>query len=367
MSLQWSQKYKINSLDDVIGQEHVIKNLKNRFKLNNIPNVLLFIGKTGTGKSSLAHIVSMAIVCDHPDEKGYPCLKCSSCQDILEEKFQKSVKQYNCSNINIDEMRNIESKAQSWDFTGKPKVFILDEFQEITEKASKNFLEFWSNKNLKAYFIINSMSAYKVPQAVQRRGQVFNLIAVSFDKIVFWLNNILQKENIKYPKEFIDSKTGGLFTIAQNCDGSPAVALSNLEQIAYSELWTDDQIRETLNFYSESTLMDVLKGCINKDESKVFKEQWTSKLFLELRTLLLELYKVKLSISFFSFRKDILQSLSQGISIERLKYILTIFFDLDIYKLTSDNYIEFYILQAIWGYKEEKQRQVLNRGSITFS
>lgn len=350
MGQQWYQKHRPVSLGGIIGQEKTVLNLKKRFKERNFPQSFIFIGETGLGKTTLQRIVAMAIVCQNPDEEGNPCCACDNCIDVMDEDFLLSVSEKNCSNLGVAEIREFEDKVNELDYTGAPQVIILDEYQEMESKAQKNLLKLMENVNSNAHFIIGTMNKNKVPEAAKNRSQTFHLKPVDPDTITAWLADILVKEAVDYPENFIDPDTGGLFVIAECSKGSPRTALSHLEQAVYSELWTGKEVMEELDIVSNESLNVICAGILQNIPENVFSMKWTNELLYQVRARFVDVFKYHSGVEIKSqyFKKQVV-GLASVCSKEQVEKILNVFFDMNkvFTNYWNEKFIEFSVLRAM--------------------
>jgi DNA polymerase-3 subunit gamma/tau len=348
--MQLYQKHRSHSLEEIYGQEKIVDNLQQRFKDGNHAQSYVLAGETGLGKTTIARIIAMAITCDDPDENGNPCKKCEHCLDIINENFALATTERNCSNLNIDAVRALEDETVQMDFYGKPKVFILDEYQEMEHKASKNILKMIENVNPNCHFIITSMERWKIPEAVRNRSQNFIFKPLEMDEIAGLLCSILDEEKVEYPPEFFDPKTmkGGILTIAYFCNGSPRNAISMLEDCILSKLWTDEEIRKHFGFYTEESIINIMGGILTGDYVTAFKQEWTNELMRNIRSMFVTLYKSMNGVEDGKeYRKDMYKKLSGVATVEQVAYILDILFELNRMSYLTTALIEFYILKAM--------------------
>jgi len=314
-----------------------------------------------SGKDSIARIIAMAVTCDKPDTiTGYPCLSCSSCKDVLEERFSHTVKNKNASNLTVDDMRDLENDANIYTWSKKPKVYIITEYQEMAHKASKNALEQFENNNPNAYFIITSMDKTKVPDAIKDRGQTYYLKDVEWEDLFKHLYSILEKEHVRYPAEFCDleNATGGLFTIAQNCTHSIRKAVSYLEQCVYAEAWSEQEVSKILEIYSNETIGKLVTAIISNDITTLLNEKWNESLLLEVRSMFLDVYKFKINIDnlrnnqeqnsnyYNKAQNTFIKNIAINTKIEKIKKILDILFEINKYNYWNEKLIEFSILNC---------------------
>jgi DNA polymerase III gamma/tau subunit len=195
------------------------------------------------------------------------------------------------------------------------------------------------------------MDKTKVPEAVKDRGQTFFLRTPKWEDVFEYLYKILEKENIRYPVEFCDleNATGGLFTIAQKCSKSIRRAVSSLEQVIYAEAWSEDKVTNILDIFSEERIGNLVIAILTKDISSLFKNiKWNDTLILEVRTMLLDIYKCKIGIDILLpyTRLNFIKGIANNYSKEHIKYILNILFSLNKYNYWHEKLLEYNILRT---------------------
>ncbi|HAF07605.1 MAG: DNA polymerase III subunit gamma/tau [bacterium] len=220
----FARKYRPQRFEDVIGQDHIVKVLKNAVKNNRIPHALLFSGPRGVGKTSTARILAMALNCENVEE-GEPCLKCKSCRDIMEGRDVDVVEIDGASNRGIDEIRDLRDKAGYVAISAKNKVFIIDEVHMLTKEAFNALLKILEEPPEHVKFIFCTTEPFNVIPTILSRCQRFDFKRLPIVEIVKQLKIICKDQNIEYELE-------GLNLIAQMADGGMRDALSMLDQIA---------------------------------------------------------------------------------------------------------------------------------------
>ena len=304
------------TLNDVVGQDSIVKTLKGYIKNNKIPNVMFFIGQSGAGKNTLANIIASTIVCDHPvkEEDGSysPCLTCPSCQDIIQEKFQKSVSVYNGSDITADAIRKIENDLDFISLDNKPKVMIVNESQLV--KEMRRLLEIIERERSNVYFIFTSTDRTKFSspngknnkdqeiQALRGRGAYFDIKPISTSVIQEYLFNLLEKNDPegKIPDIFL---TEGLSVIAENANNNLRLAINDFNQALMGELYDSESLRSLLGYQDEKENTTILYNLSIKN-----KNIMTTLSSLDLSTFFVYSWKILSSIT--------IQSLTGGTSKE---------------------------------------------------
>jgi DNA polymerase-3 subunit gamma/tau len=256
-----SVKYRPKHLLEFVGQEKIIQELKNRFHQRTISSSTLLVGPTGTGKTTLANLISQHLLCESLDKFGNPCGRCPSCLTVENEEFSDFYFRFNASNINTEEARNITENAQTKAFTKTGiKVFQVEEFQELAQKnkeAALNLLPIIENPPKHVYFIFNAMVLKNIPPALMDRCIVYFLKPHKKEVIFEQLGKICEKEKIDINTT---EKAQVLLTIAENASGSLRKAISYLERVIYSNLWNEEELIEELNILPSKTLNDFINS-----------------------------------------------------------------------------------------------------------
>jgi DNA polymerase-3 subunit gamma/tau len=267
-----SDKLRPRTLNDVIGQDSVVKILKEQLKNNKLSNVLFFIGNSGAGKTTLATIIATTLSCDNiknVDGVPTPCGICSSCKDVIEERLQKNVSIYNGSDVTADAIRELEKNLQYATFDGKPKVIIINEAQLV--KELKRLLEIIETTKEDVYFIFTSTDKSKFSnmsgkdnksqetQALRSRGSYFNIKAFNTKDVSDYLFSLLESidPDEKIPETFIEE---GIQVIAENCHGNIRQALNDFSQCIDGEIYTEKEIRNLLGYEDEKEFSNILYG-----------------------------------------------------------------------------------------------------------
>lgn len=287
--MNFSIKYRPQSLDQVVGHSKIIKELKKRTKENDFPYVMIFTGKTGTGKTTLQRILAKNILCKSKDENGNSCNKCEICKTVDEEKISNYYYEYNASNIGIDEMRNIEELAMMRSLnTANGKVIVIDELQELSsnKKAAKNILKLLEKPIKNTFFILGAMNEDKVEKSILNRSVKYRLKDVLVEDISNYLMSVCVQENIDLKDKI---KLDAIINISQNSDGSVRAAISYLERVIYSDLWDSKDLLTDLGIVSQETITRWINGLFNQDASILSNEITVEFLEKVNRTLLIYL------------------------------------------------------------------------------
>ena len=219
------RKYRPQSFDEVVGQQHVVSTLRNAVETGKLAHAYLFCGPRGTGKTSIAKILAKTINCEAEKK---PCGKCSNCIDIQESNHPDIIELDAASNNGVDEVREIIEKVKYAPMHGKYKVYIIDEVHMMTASAFNALLKTLEEPPEYCVFILATTEVHKVLPTIISRCQRFDFKKIPVDNIKEYLISICKAENISYDDE-------ALALIASLADGGMRDSLSILDQCyAYS-------------------------------------------------------------------------------------------------------------------------------------
>ena len=214
--------YRPRTFEDVVGQEHIVKTLKNQIKNNNIGHAYLFSGTRGTGKTSTAKIFARAVNCLHPINEG-PCNECEICRDTLNDNIMDVVEIDAASNNSVDDIRELRESVKYTPSKAKYKVYIIDEVHMLSQGAFNALLKTLEEPPSYVIFILATTEPHKIPATILSRCQRFDFKRVSSKDIAARMAYICEKEDIE-----VEDKALNL--IARNSQGALRDALSILDQ-----------------------------------------------------------------------------------------------------------------------------------------
>ncbi|HEX5425699.1 MAG TPA: DNA polymerase III subunit gamma/tau [Candidatus Acidoferrales bacterium] len=247
-----ARKYRPTTFDEIVGQEHVTRTLKNAIQQNRVAHAYIFAGVRGVGKTTSARILAKALNC----AKGptpEPDNDCASCKDIANGTSLDVLEIDAASNRGIDQIRELREMVRYAPAAGRYKVVILDEAHQLTDEASNALLKTLEEPPEHVVFILATTEPEELGDTIKSRAQLFQFRLLSFKEISNQIEKIAKQENLS-----IDSAAVAVLTRA--AEGSLRDALSLLEQaIAYSgEKITDAQVRELLGVVAESVLDELI-------------------------------------------------------------------------------------------------------------
>lgn len=254
--------YRPKNFSNVIGQEHIVRTLKNQIENNNVGHAYLFCGTRGTGKTSTAKIFSRAVNCTnlHNDE---PCNECENCREILEDKTMDVVEIDAASNNSVDDIRELRENVKYSPAKAKYKVYIIDEVHMLSQGAFNALLKTLEEPSSYVIFILATTEPHKIPATILSRCQRFDFKRVTVKDISSRMRYICEKEGIE-----ADEKALNL--IARNSQGALRDALSILDQCISFEgnKISYNDVIELLGSVNIEQLFDLAESIIKEDTRK---------------------------------------------------------------------------------------------------
>ncbi|MBE2136958.1 DNA polymerase III subunit gamma/tau [Staphylococcus argenteus] len=258
--------YRPQSFDDVVGQEHVTKTLRNAISKEKQSHAYIFSGPRGTGKTSIAKVFAKAINCLNSND-GEPCNECAICKGITQGTNSDVIEIDAASNNGVDEIRNIRDKVKYAPSESKYKVYIIDEVHMLTTGAFNALLKTLEEPPAHAIFILATTEPHKIPPTIISRAQRFDFKAISLDQIVERLKFVADAQALEYEEE-------ALAFIAKASEGGMRDALSIMDQaIAFGDgtLTLQDALNVTGSVHDEA-LNHLFEDIVQGDVQSSFKK-----------------------------------------------------------------------------------------------
>lgn len=218
------RKYRPQTLDKLVGQEHIKKTLTSAIELGKIAHAFLFTGPRGTGKTSTARILAKSLNCKN-GPTIHPCGECESCLDIMNSVPIDVIEIDAASNRKVEDTQSILEKIQYVPVHGKYKIYIIDEVHMLTNHAFNALLKTLEEPPENVIFILATTEVYKVLDTIKSRCQRFDFRRITTDDIVKHLRYISNEEKINISDD-------ALFTIAKNSAGGMRDSISLLDQLS---------------------------------------------------------------------------------------------------------------------------------------
>ncbi|NEW63023.1 DNA polymerase III subunit gamma/tau [Granulicatella sp. zg-ZJ] len=250
--------WRPQTFDDVVGQQAVVKTLKNAIATNKVSHAYLFTGSRGTGKTSAAKIFAKAINCPH-QENGEPCNKCAICQSITEGSLSDVIEIDAASNNGVEEIRDIRDKSRYAPTEAAYKVYIIDEVHMLSTGAFNALLKTLEEPTQNVIFILATTEPHKIPATIISRAQRFDFKRISQEDIAKRLIYILEQEHIDYEEAAIQ-------IIAKTAQGGMRDALSLLDQaISYGDSVTYENALDVSGSISQEEMGAYLVALSQQD------------------------------------------------------------------------------------------------------
>ncbi|MEG1310150.1 MAG: DNA polymerase III subunit gamma/tau, partial [Bacilli bacterium] len=195
------RKYRPSTFENVVGQDVIIKTLKNAIKNNQLSHAYIFSGPRGTGKTSVAKILGKAVNCLSDDE--LICNKCRSCLQIIDKQSTDIIEIDAASNNGIDEIREIRNKVNYVPTNGKYKIYIIDEVHMLTTGAFNALLKTLEEPPAHVIFILATTEPHKIPSTILSRCQKFDFKKINNTSMINRIKKIANEENINVTDDAI--------------------------------------------------------------------------------------------------------------------------------------------------------------------
>src|SRR5829696_6054947 len=219
-----ARKYRPQTFDTVVGQDHITTTLKNAIKTGHLAHAFLFCGPRGVGKTTCARILAKTINCEHPSGDGEACNQCGSCRSFNEGTSMNIHELDAASNNSVEDIRSLVDQVRFAPQAGKYKVYIVDEVHMLSSSAFNAFLKTLEEPPSYAIFILATTEKHKILPTILSRCQIFDFKRITNNDTVTHLEEICEKEEIKAEKT-------ALHVIAQKSEGCMRDSLSILDKI----------------------------------------------------------------------------------------------------------------------------------------
>ena len=233
------RKYRPQTLDKLVGQEHIKKTLTSAIELGKLSHAYLFTGPRGTGKTSTARILAKSLNCVN-GPTIHPCGECESCKAIARGNSFNVIEIDAASNNGVDNIRQITEAVQYAPSQGKYLVYIIDEVHMLSAGAFNALLKTLEEPPEYVIFILATTEARKVPVTIMSRCQRYDFHRISIETITARLAELMEREGIKATDE-------ALRYVARAADGSMRDALSILDQCISFNLGEELTFEKVLN------------------------------------------------------------------------------------------------------------------------
>lgn len=254
--------YRPSTFEEVAGQQHIVKTIKNALTTGKIAHAYLFAGPRGTGKTTMAKLLAKALNCE--EGIGCQCNECKNCRAIMDGTHPDVLEIDAASNNGVDEIRELIDKVKYGTILGKYKVYIIDEVHMMTPGAFNALLKTLEEPPEHVVFIFATTEPHKILPTILSRCQRYDFSKVSDNDIKERIRVVLNSENIEFNEEAVN-------LIVSLADGGMRDALSILDQvIAYSgDKLNVQDVLDIFALESKEEKMALITSISNGDVSNV--------------------------------------------------------------------------------------------------
>ena len=248
----FARKYRPQTFDDLVGQAHVSRTLKNAVVQNRLAHAYLFVGPRGIGKTSTARILAKSLNCINGPTIT-PCGKCDNCREIAAGNSLDVIEIDGASNRGIDDVRELRDNVRYAPAKGRYKIYIIDEVHMLTKEAFNALLKTLEEPPPHVKFIFATTEPDKVLPTILSRCQRFDLHRIPPNLIAQHLQVIAGKENITL-------EPAAAHAIARGAEGGLRDAESMLDQLVAfcGEKISENDVLNVFGFTSEQTVADLI-------------------------------------------------------------------------------------------------------------
>src|ERR1700733_6749053 len=217
------RRHRPRTFAEVVGQDAVVRTLRNAVDRGKVHHAYLFVGSRGTGKTSTAKILAACLNCER-GPTSEPCGQCDSCRSIAQANSLDVIEMDAASNNSVDDIRELRESVVFAPVSGRHKVYILDEAHMLSQAAWNAFLKTLEGPPPHTVFVLATTEAQKVPATVVDRCHRFDFHRPTVEQIASVLSRAAVSESIEIPPEAVAA-------IARSATGSFRDALGTLEQL----------------------------------------------------------------------------------------------------------------------------------------
>lgn len=261
--------------DDIVGQKGIVKEMKKRSKTMEFPEVMLFEGASGTGKSTMAFLIAALLSDKNPivnkDGTKDPNPESPSSKAILEMRFNRDVIYKDASNMSKDDVLALQREVANAPMFDSVKVVIIDESQELSKAGRGATLALLEKKRKNTYIILCTMDVEKLDKAVKSRAATYTFKSPSSNDIAELLLKYTDENHLNLPLDdsMMEFYQKGIFLLAENCEGSVRMAVQNFERCVQGEFFTEAEIEKEFSIISTNKLNELVTKLAKRNPSVI--------------------------------------------------------------------------------------------------
>ncbi|MBD3328917.1 DNA polymerase III subunit gamma/tau [Candidatus Dojkabacteria bacterium] len=259
------RRFRSQTFDELIGQDHITKLLKNAVSQGKVSHAYLFVGSRGIGKTSAARILAKAVNCLSPEKDGNPCNKCLACQAITNGRYLDLIEIDAASNRGIDQIRELKEKIEFSPAEGRYKVYIIDEVHMLTTEAFNALLKTLEEPPEHVIFILATTEAFRLPPTILSRCQRYDFKLGTDELVASSIEKVAEDINVKLDE-------GATQLLVKSAQGSYRDALSLLDVVINSQIEGDspseisqEEVEEVLGVPDSVMVTEFLSRLVEND------------------------------------------------------------------------------------------------------
>lgn len=256
------RRWRPQTFDDVIGQDHVTQTLRNALATNRVAHAYLFTGPRGTGKTSVARILAKAVNCLALEDER-PCNACRICRSMSDGSHLDLIEIDAASNTGVDDVRDLRDKINFSPNEARQKVYVIDEVHMLSNAAFNALLKTLEEPPAHALFVLATTEPHKIPETIRSRCQRFDFHRVSLQDIIGKLERICDAEGVT-------AEPAALEAIARAATGSLRDSESLLDQLfAFADDTVElEQVQGLLGSVPGDTVATLIDGLIDRETAE---------------------------------------------------------------------------------------------------